>query len=190
MGPPGAGKGTQADAISHVYGIPAVSTGDIFRANVAAGTPLGRQAQTHMQAGDYVPDDITNAMVRDRIAEADCCRGFVLDGYPRTMDQVRELDSILLDLDVRLEGVLVLDADVDALATRLLGRARSEGRVDDTIHIIRRRQQIYAEQTAPLVSEYAARDILMLIDGNGRVDHVTDRVHTAISKLRHLARHA
>ncbi len=190
MGPPGAGKGTQADAICHVYGVPAISTGDIFRANVAAQTPLGRMAQAHMQAGDYVPDDVTNAMVRDRLAEADCDRGFLLDGYPRTVEQVAELAAILAELDVQLDGVLVLDADTDALADRLLARARSEGRVDDTIDIIRRRQQIYVDQTAPLVSEYAARKILMSIDGNGHVEHITDRVHTAISKLRHVARHA
>ena len=124
MGPPGAGKGTQAAAVCHRYGIPAISTGDIFRANVSAGTPSASTAQTYMNAGEYVPDEVTNAMVRDRLAQPDCRRGFLLDGYPRTLDQVKELDRMLADLDVQLNGVIVLDTDPDALVQRLLDRAR------------------------------------------------------------------
>jgi adenylate kinase len=184
MGPPGAGKGTQAAAVCHRYSIPAISTGDIFRANVSAGTDLGMTAQTYMNAGEYVPDEVTNAMVRDRLAQPDCVRGFLLDGYPRTLEQVKELDVMLADLDVPLDGVLVLNADPDALVQRLLDRAQKEGRADDTEVVIRRRQEVYAEQTAPLVSEYDARGVLVTVNGNGRVDHITDRVHTAIARLR------
>ena len=184
MGPPGAGKGTQSAAVCDRYGIPAISTGDIFRANVSARTPLGVTAQTYMDAGEYVPDEITNDMVRDRLGQPDCARGFLLDGYPRTLEQVKELDEILADLDVRLDGVLALDVDSDSLVKRLLDRAEREGRADDTEEVIRRRQEVYAEQTAPLVSEYDARCSLVRVDGNGRVDHVTDRVHTAIAQLR------
>lgn len=184
MGPPGAGKGTQAAAVCHRYGVPAISTGDIFRANVADRTPLGIAAQKHMDAGEYVPDQVTNAMVRDRLGHPDCERGFLLDGYPRTLEQVMELDRILADLGVRLTGVLVLDTDADSLIQRLLARAEQQGRPDDTRDVIRRRQEVYAEQTAPLASEYDMRGILATVDGNGRVDHVTDRVHTAIAQLR------
>lgn len=184
MGPPGAGKGTQAAAVCHRYGIPAITTGDLFRANVSAGTTLGIEAQTYMNAGEYVPDEVTNAMVRDRLAQPDCQRGFLLDGYPRTVEQVKELDQMLADLAVHLDGVLVLNTDADTLVQRLLGRAQKEGRADDTADVIRRRQEVYAEQTAPLASEYDARGILMTVNGNGRVDHVTDRVHTAIAQLR------
>jgi adenylate kinase len=184
MGPPGAGKGTQAAAVSTRYGIPAISTGDIFRANVSGGTPLGVAAQAYMDAGEYVPDEVTNSMVRQRMAEPDCRRGFLLDGYPRTLDQVEELDLILADLGVRLTGVLVLDTDADALVQRLLNRAEKEGRPDDTETVIRRRQQVYAEQTEPLACEYDMRGMLVAVDGNGRVDHVTERVHTAIAQLR------
>jgi len=183
MGPPGAGKGTQAAAVCHRYAIPAISTGDIFRANVSAGTPLGVEAQTYMNAGEYVPDEVTNAMVRDRLAHPDCRRGFLLDGYPRTLEQVKELDRMLADIDVQLTGVIVLDTDPEALVQRLLDRARAEGRADDTEDVIRRRQEVYAEQTAPLASEYDARGVLVTVNGNGRVDHVTDRVHTAIARL-------
>ena len=184
MGPPGAGKGTQATHNAHRYGIPAISTGEIFRSNVTAGTPLGVAAQTYMTAGEYVPDELTNAMVRDRLGQPDCTRRFLLDGYPRTLDQVKELDQILTDLSTQLDGVLVLTADADTLVRRLLDRAATQGRVDDTEDVIRRRQQVYDEQTEPLVSEYDARGVLQRVDGLGRVDHVTDRVHTAISRLR------
>ena len=187
MGPPGAGKGTQAAAVCHRYGIPAISTGDIFRANVSARTPLGVTAQCYMNAGEYVPDEVTNAMVRDRLAQPDCQRGFLLDGYPRTLEQVKELDQILADLDVNLDGVLLLDTDPAVLVQRLLERARNESRTDDTEDVIRRRQEVYAEQTAQLVSEYDARGVLAVVNGNGRVDHITDRVHTAIARLRRKA---
>jgi adenylate kinase len=182
MGPPGAGKGTQASRIADQYGIPAISTGDIFRANVAAGTALGVAAQTYMKAGDYVPDEITDAMVRDRLAQSDCERGFLLDGYPRTIEQVKELDTMLAELGVTLDAVLLVSVPTDELVRRLLHRASVEGRVDDTEPVIRRRQQVYREQTAPLAEEYAARGLLAHVDGTGDVDDVTERMFTAIAR--------
>lgn len=184
MGPPGAGKGTQATRIADRYGIPTISTGDIFRANVAAGTPLGIVAKTYIDAGDYVPNEITDAMVRDRLAQSDCGRGFLLDGYPRTLEQVKELDTMLTDLGVNLDGALLLAVDAEELIQRLLRRATLEGRADDTEAVIRRRQEVYQEQTSPLALEYRARSLLAEIDGTGRIDHVSDRIHTAIAQLR------
>jgi adenylate kinase len=181
MGPPGAGKGTQAGRVADHYGIPAISTGDIFRSNVAARTPLGVSAQSYMNAGEYVPDEVTNAMVRDRLDHSDCARGFLLDGYPRTPDQVKELDQMLADGTTHVDCAILLTADTDTLVRRLRDRAVTEGRSDDTEDVIRRRQQVYAEQTAPLVSEYDARGILQRVDGLGRVDEITDRVLTAIA---------
>lgn len=184
MGPPGAGKGTQATRIAERYGIPAISTGDIFRSNVAAGTPLGVAAKTYMDSGEYVPNNITDAMVRDRLVERDCGRGFLLDGYPRTLDQVKELDTMLTDLGVHLDGVLLLAVDAEELIQRLIRRATMEGRPDDTEAVIRRRQEVYQEQTASLALEYNARSLLAEINGTGHVDHVTDRIHTVIARLR------
>jgi adenylate kinase len=137
-----------------------------------------------MDAGEYVPDEITNAMVRDRLHQADCRAGFLLDGYPRTLDQVDELDTVLDNLGVHLDGVLLVSADPEELVLRLLGRARTEGRADDTEPVIRRRLAVYQEQTTPLASTYQARGLLATVDGTGRVDHITDRILTAIDRLR------
>ena len=183
MGPPGAGKGTQASRIAERHGIPAISTGDIFRANVAAGTRLGVEAETYMEAGEYVPDEITDSMVRDRLGDADCCRGFLLDGYPRTPQQVKELDTMLGAPGGNLDGVLLLTAPSEELVRRLLRRAHLEGRADDSEAVIRRRQEVYQTQTAPLAREYRTRGLLAEVDGSGPVDHVTDRLHTAIDRL-------
>ncbi len=176
MGPPGAGKGTQAKVIAGRLGVPAVSTGDIFRTNVSDQTPLGREAQRYMDAGDYVPDEVTNAMVRDRLAEPDAASGFLLDGYPRTVAQVEELDSMLAGGGHKLDAVVVLTVDDDELVARLLKRAREEGRTDDTEEVVRHRQDVYNEQTAPLLQVYADRGLLVSIDGMGPVDEVTRRV--------------
>ncbi|MCX6398952.1 MAG: adenylate kinase [Propionibacteriales bacterium] len=184
MGPPGAGKGTQARHVADRHGIPAISTGDIFRANVTAQSPLGQQAQKYMDAGEYVPDAVTNAMVRDRLQLPDCRNGFLLDGYPRTLDQVAELDDLLAGLDAHLDGVLLLAAEPEELVQRLLGRARTEGRADDTETVIRRRLAVYEEQTAPLVGAYEERRLLVAVDGLGEVDEVTDRIHAAVAQLR------
>jgi adenylate kinase len=176
MGPPGAGKGTQAAVIAGRLGVPAISTGDIFRANVSEQTALGREARRYMDAGDYVPDTVTNAMVRDRLAEADAAGGFLLDGYPRTVAQVEELDSMLADGGHKLDAVVVLTVDDDELVARLLNRAREEGRADDTEEVVRHRQDVYNEQTAPLLQVYDDRGLLVRVDGMGAVDEVTQRV--------------
>ena len=180
VGPPGAGKGTQARVIAERLSIPAISTGDIFRANVSAQTELGRTAKRYMDAGEYVPDEVTNAMVRARLAESDALKGFLLDGYPRTVDQVNELDQMLADLDETLEAVVVLRVEPEELVQRLLQRARTEGRDDDTEDVIRRRQEVYAEQTAPLLDVYAERGKLVEVDGMGEVGQVTSRVFAAL----------
>jgi adenylate kinase len=180
MGPPGAGKGTQAKVIATHYGIPAISTGDIFRANVSANTPLGLEAKRYMEAGEYVPDTVTNAMVRDRIGLDDCKPGFLLDGYPRTLAQVEELDKMLSDYGMSLDAVVCLTADEDELVNRLLQRAHVEGRADDTEEVIRHRQQVYAEQTSPLITVYRERGMLVEVDGMGEIDQVTHKVFTAI----------
>jgi adenylate kinase len=181
MGPPGAGKGTQAARLAARLGVPAISTGDIFRANVTAGTPLGVEARRYMDAGEYVPDSVTNAMVRDRLAEADCAGGFLLDGYPRTVAQVGELDGILAAQDQALHGVLLLEVDDAELVRRLLARAVTEGRADDTEDVVRRRQEVYREQTAPLIEVYAARGLVHSVDGLGDVDDVQARLWESLS---------
>lgn len=180
MGPPGAGKGTQAIVVSAALGVPHISTGDIFRANVGAGTPLGEEAQRYMDAGEYVPDSITNAMVRDRISQDDCQPGFLLDGYPRTLEQVNELDMMLLADERRLDRVVELTVDTDEVVGRLLKRAQDQGRADDTADVIRRRLEVYFEQTAPLVAVYSERGILTQIDGMGEVAGVTERILSAL----------
>ncbi|MGZ4476927.1 MAG: adenylate kinase [Nocardioides sp.] len=183
MGPPGAGKGTQAKLIAERLSIPAISTGDIFRANVAEETPLGVEAKRYMDAGDYVPDEVTNAMVRDRLAEDDAAAGFLLDGYPRTVAQVAELDDMLSDAGKSLDAVLVLTVDREEVVQRLLKRAEIEGRADDTEDVIRRRQEIYTEQTAPLIEVYAGHGLITEVDGMGEVDDVTARVFAALDQV-------
>ena len=180
MGPPGAGKGTQAKTIADKLGIPAISTGDIFRANVSQQTPLGLEAKGYMDKGDYVPDTVTNAMVRDRLNEPDARVGFLLDGYPRTLAQVEELDKMLAEQGTSIDKVVVLTVDQDEIVARLLRRAEIEGRTDDTEDVIRKRQQVYAEQTAPLISVYAERGVLVEVDGMGAVEEVSARIFEAI----------
>ncbi len=183
MGPPGAGKGTQARFISGQFGIPAISTGDIFRSNVSQGTPLGLEAKRYMDAGDYVPDSVTNDMVRNRLADPDCEPGFLLDGYPRTLAQVEVLDETLADGGVGLDAVLSLVVDRDEVVGRLVKRAEIEGRVDDTEEVVRHRQELYVEQTAPLIDAYKQRGLVIEVDGLGEVDDVTARIVAALSGL-------
>lgn len=180
MGPPGAGKGTQAVVVASALGVPHISTGDIFRANVSAGTPLGEEAQRYMNAGEYVPDSITNAMVRDRISHDDCTPGFLLDGYPRTLEQVNELDMMLESDGRRLDRVVELTVDTEEVVGRLLKRAQEQGRADDTADVIRRRLEVYFDQTAPLLAVYRERGILLQVDGMGDVAEVTERVLSAL----------
>ena len=183
MGPQGAGKGTQAARLAEQLAIPAISTGDIFRANIKGGTELGRLAQEYTAKGDLVPDSVTNAMVRDRLAQDDAAQGFILDGYPRNAAQVVELDAILADLGVALDGVVELTADRDELLARLAKRAEIEGREDDTEEAIARRLDIYAEQTAPLTAAYDVRGLLVRVDGIGDVDEITGRIVSALTAL-------
>ena len=182
IGMPGAGKGTQAEKLSEAYGIPAISTGDIFRHNVKNETELGKQAKAFMDRGEYVPDSLTNALVRDRLSHTDAADGFLLDGYPRTADQVAELDDILASHSQKLDAVVMLTADVDEVVRRLLNRAIEQGRADDTEEVIRRRLEVYEEQTAPLVSVYAARNLVVTVDGLGEVAEVTARIVAALAE--------
>jgi adenylate kinase len=183
MGPPGAGKGTQAKFIAEHFKIPAISTGDIFRANVSEGTELGLEAKRYMDAGEYVPDEVTNLMVRNRIDEPDAVSGFLLDGYPRTLAQVEELDGMIRFTGHRLDAVVCLTVDQDEIVSRLLQRAQVEGRADDTEDVIRRRQEIYLEQTEPLIDVYSKRGIVVEVDGMGEVDDVTSRIFEALDGL-------
>ena len=180
MGPPGAGKGTQATGVAKHFGIPAISTGDIFRSNVSQGTDLGRKAKEYMDAGEYVPDQVTNLMVRNRIDEPDAEPGFLLDGYPRTLAQVEELDGMIKFTGHELDAVVVLTVDSEELIQRLLQRAETDGRSDDTEEVVRRRQEVYAEQTKPLIDVYRDRNLLIEVDGMGEVDDVTKRIFEAL----------
>ncbi len=184
MGPPGAGKGTQAEVLADRLGVPAISTGDIFRAQVAAETALGQQAKGYLDAGEYVPDSVTNAMIRERLCADDTRSGFLLDGYPRTLDQVAVLDEFLAGQQRFVDGVVVLDVHADELVARLLNRAAVTNRSDDTEPVIRHRLKIYADQTQPLIELYAARGLVTTIDGTGETHQVTQRVLTAASTLQ------
>jgi adenylate kinase len=176
MGPPGAGKGTQATVISNHFGIPHISSGEIFRRNIAADTPLGVSAREYIDHGDYVPDDITNGMIHDRLEQTDTAAGFLLDGYPRTLDQIRHLDETLLELGQHIDAVIELTADPEAVVSRLLARAAVEGRSDDDGEVIRNRLFVYHEQTAPLTHVYAERGLLRQVDALGSIEEVTQHI--------------
>lgn len=178
MGPPGAGKGTQATGIAQRYGIPAISTGDMFRANVSQGTPLGLEVKRIMDAGGYVSDEITTAIVADRLGEPDTSNGWLLDGYPRTLAQVEALDRLAGDEGI--DAVVVLEADEEELVARLAKRAQEQGRSDDNEETIRTRLKVYAEQTQPLLDVYAGRDLVVAVDGLGQVDEVGQRIAAAL----------
>ncbi|KWX03740.1 adenylate kinase [Carbonactinospora thermoautotrophica] len=207
VGPPGAGKGTQAQFIASHLSIPKISTGDIFRANVSQGTPLGQEAKKYMDAGDLVPDEITIAMVKDRLAQDDAVDGFLLDGFPRNVRQAEVLDEMLLEMDTKLDVVLELVVDDDEVVRRLSGRRTCRKcnhvwhvdfdpptkpgvcdhcggelfqRDDDREETIRHRLEVYQEQTAPLIGFYAERGVLVGIDAAGPVDEVTERAITAL----------
>jgi adenylate kinase len=181
IGAPGAGKGTQAVQLAETFGIPAISTGDIFRYNVKNETELGKLAKSFMDRGEYVPDSVTNDLVRSRLAEADAAAGFLLDGYPRTAEQVVELDGMLEAAGTQLDAVVLLTADTDEVVRRLLNRAVEQGRADDTEDVIRRRLEVYEEQTAPLINVYESRNLVVTIDGLGEVAEVTGRITAALA---------
>lgn len=180
VGPPGAGKGTQAARLAGGLGIPAISTGDIFRANVSQSTELGVLAKSYMDKGEYVPDSVTNDMVRDRLAQDDAREGFLLDGYPRTLAQVEALDGMLAELGTALDRVLLLEADDDTVVERLIARGQESGRSDDTEETIRHRLQVYAEQTTPLVEVYEGRGVLRRVDGMASIDEVSAALTAAL----------
>lgn len=183
MGPPGVGKGTQAKGIAEHYGVPAISTGDIFRANVRNQTPLGLEVARIMAEGSYVPDEITDAIVRDRLTEADAAEGWLLDGYPRTVGQVAALDGVLAETGLALDAVISLVADTDLLIDRLLKRAELEGRADDNAETIAHRMEVYTQATDPLLAIYAERGLLVEVDGLGSIEEVRDRITQALDKL-------
>ena len=183
LGPPGAGKGTQAVRLAERFGIPAISTGDLFRANIKAATPLGLLAKSYSDAGKLVPDEVTNDLVRDRFSQGDLGEGFLLDGYPRNAAQVATLDAILAEHGQALDGVVELIADTDEVVRRLLQRAHDQGRADDTESVIRHRQEIYHADTAPISATYAERGILVQADGIGGIDEVTSRIVSALESL-------
>jgi len=181
VGPPGAGKGTQAVLLSNSFSIPAISTGDIFRANVRDETPLGVEAKGFMDRGEYVPDSLTNALVADRLLQDDCESGFLLDGYPRTLDQVRALDEVLAAQGNQLDVVVELTVNPDIVIDRIRVRATEQGRTDDTEDVMRNRLELYARETAPLIQVYGSREILVSIDGIGAIDDVTGRIVEALA---------
>ncbi|MET7768697.1 adenylate kinase [Nocardia sp. NPDC005366] len=176
LGPPGAGKGTQAVLLSEKLGVPHISTGDLFRANISQQTPLGREAQKYMDAGDLVPSDVTNRMVEARVAEPDAANGFVLDGYPRTIDQADALEKILGDMDTKLDAVLCFVVAEDTVVERMLAR----GRADDNEDVIRNRLRVYREETEPLLQHYDG--LVVTVDGIGEVDDVNARALRALGQ--------
>jgi adenylate kinase len=182
IGPPGAGKGTQAAKLSEALGVPAISTGDIFRHNVKNETPLGLKAKAFMDAGDNVPDSLTNDLITDRLEQPDCAGGFLLDGYPRTVDQVRHLDDFLAEHHASLDVVVQLLADADVVVERLRKRALEQGRSDDDESVVRHRLDVYAQQTAPLIDIYGARGLVVAIDGLGEISDVTSRIMQGLSE--------
>lgn len=189
VGPQGSGKGTQGVRIAEAFGIPVISTGDVFRANVAGGTELGIQVKGIIDAGQLVPDELTSAVVRDRLSKEDAADGFLLDGYPRNLPQVMHLDEFLGGREEKLDAVIVLDVPREESIARLHRRAMEQGRADDTEAVIAQRLEIYENETAPIIGVYATRGIVDEIDGTGSVDEITERILSAL-EARGLARSA
>ena len=181
VGPPGAGKGTQSTRLVQAFGVPAIATGDIFRANIREQTELGKQVSAIIDAGDYVPDSLTNDLVAQRLSEPDAAEGFVLDGYPRTLDQLGFLDGVLAGQATALDAVIRLVVDADEVVARLLRRAREDGRSDDTAETIRHRQELYNRETAPLIAVYGDRGLVVEIPALGEVDDVSTRIFDALA---------
>jgi adenylate kinase len=180
MGPPGAGKGTQASALSTHYGVPTVSSGDLFRAHIKTQDPLGQKVSNLIARGEFVPDCITTSMVFRRLLKPDTKAGWLLDGYPRTLGQVEALDIAQAELGTHLDGAISLVADPEELVGRMLRRAELEGRADDNADTIRRRIEVYEEQTQPVLDVYRARGLVVEVDALGRVDEVFDRITGAL----------
>ncbi|WP_201521641.1 adenylate kinase [Gulosibacter hominis] len=180
VGAPGAGKGTQATGLAEAFGVPAISTGDIFRANIKNGTELGKKVQEITAQGQLVPDSLTNELIRDRLSQADVAPGFLLDGYPRTVGQVEFLTELLAADGAAIDAVVQLVTDTDAVVARLLKRAEEQGRVDDTEEVIRHRQEVYASETAPVVDLYRERGVVVDVDGMGTVEEVAAGILAAL----------
>ena len=184
LGPPGAGKGTQAARVARRFDCPHIATGDIFRANVASGTELGRVAQEYMDRGDLVPDEVVIAMVMERLAEADCGAGFVLDGFPRTVNQAEALDRRLVELGTPLDAALSFEVTEEELLRRLAGRAAAQHRADDAEQTIRHRLEVFAQKTWPLIDYYAHRGLLITVDAIGPIEVVTKRILASLEANR------
>lgn len=182
MGPPGSGKGTQAEHIARHFGIPAISTGDLFRAHVRDKTELGLEAGEYMDRGEFVPDHVTTDMLKQRMEEADASDGFLLDGYPRTVIQIGALDEMLAVRGKPLEAVLALTAADDELVARMLRRAQEQGRSDDTEAVIQRRLELYRDETQPVVTAYSQRGILLMVDGSGAREAITAAAIAAVER--------
>lgn len=180
VGPQGSGKGTQGVRIAEAFGVPAVSTGDVFRANISEGTELGQQVQAIIAAGNLVPDELTSAVVRDRLAQDDAAPGFLLDGYPRNLGQVGDLDAFLEARGESLDAVIELDVPREESIARLTKRAEEQGRTDDTAEVIAHRLGIYESETAPILDVYRERGLVVAIDGIGSLDVITERILTAL----------
>ena len=183
LGAPGSGKGTQATRLKDALAVPHISTGDLLRAAVAAGTPLGTQAKAVMDRGELVTDDIVLGMLEERLTAGDTGNGFILDGYPRNSAQAQALESLLAKLGQPVDVAVLLDVDVELLISRLAGRAQAEGRSDDTPETVRNRLRVYTEQTAPVIDFYDAAGKLTRIDGVGSMEDITARVLAAINGL-------
>lgn len=180
VGPQGSGKGTQGVRVAEALGIPVVSTGDIFRANIKEGTDLGKQVTAILDAGDLVPDELTSEIVRDRLSQEDAVNGFLLDGYPRNTAQVGHLDAFLADGGTALDAIILLDVPREESISRLRLRAVEQGRSDDTDEAIAHRLDIYEHETAPIISVYEPRGIVDRIDGVGSLDEITARISAAL----------
>lgn len=181
IGPQGSGKGTQGARVAEAFRIPAISTGDVFRANVKEGTPLGQQVQAIIEAGDLVPDELTGAIVRDRLAQDDAAGGFLLDGYPRNIGQVGDLDAFLDERDEPLTGVIELSVPREESIRRIAQRAAEQGRADDNDESIAKRLAIYESETAPILDVYRERGVAFEVDGVGTLDEVFERIITALA---------
>ncbi len=181
LGAPGAGKGTQAVGIQERLGVPHISTGDMLRAAVAAGTPIGLQAKAVMEAGELVGDELVIGITRERLVQDDCKTGFILDGFPRTRGQAEALDALLADLGAPLDCCLALTVDIEEIVPRLLKRAEIEGRADDNEESIRKRMREYEEKTAPLLDHYRAHGLIIEVSGMGTIDEVATRIGEALA---------
>ncbi len=180
VGPQGSGKGTQGIRIAEAFGVPAISTGDVFRAAVADGSELGSQVKAIIEAGDLVPDELTSAVVRERLSQPDAEGGFLLDGYPRNVAQVMHLDEFLEGREEELDAVILLDVPRDESIARIAGRAAEQGRTDDTEEVIANRLAIYERETAPILGVYESRDVVDSVDGVGTLDEITERIVSAL----------